>query len=430
MAKALRVRRALAYGALAALLLLLPGAVSLVWAADPADEGLPFDLTVDSTVEAQPWVEQEATEPETPPETGELAEPFPAPSVPRLSSINGRFLLLNMHGALFHSDIRDLEEDIAYAAWMRAGAIRVFATDNNTLKNWSGAEVGNRIADVAPVLRANGVKLLVALVNNHRPVPGEPAESHGLMDGFHQLLLPFYTTNYPKAYLPFVREVIGTVKQRGALDVIFAWEFGNELHATMSPEAIIPFMTNVAAEIRRLDPDRPILPGSMGVLHLNPGNPRSPLGPWLYCDAPVDAYTLHSYDWQDQNLQGDSAITHDFDLVLSRPCPNGRKLPVIIEELGTSRSMPGVYSAAEEDKRVDQEVKQLRLVLSRPNITVIGVGPWNAESPKLRDRLYFDNRRGLTSYGPNNDGGGSCYAGENGARCRFEQILRSLPFLQ
>ncbi len=429
MAKAFTACRALACGVLAALLLLFPCASSSMLAADLRDEGLLSEASLETTVEAQPRMEAETAEPDPAPQVGEVGEPFPAPPVPRLSSINGRFLLLNMHGALFHADIRDLEEDIAYAAWMKAGAIRVFATDNNTLKNWSGRQVGDRIADVAPALRAKGVKLLVSLVNNHRPVPGEPADSYGPMDGFNQLLLPFYTTNYPKAYLPFVRELIGTVKQRGALDVIFAWEFGNELHATMRPDAIIPFMNNVAAEIRAMDPDRPILPGSMGVQHLNPGNPRSPLGPWLYCEAPVDAYTLHTYDWQDQNLQGDSAISYDFDLVLSRPCFNGRKLPVIIEELGTSRFMPGVYSAQEEDKRVAQEVKQLRLVLSRPNITIIGVGPWNAESPKLKDRLYFDNRRGLTAYGPNNDGGGSCYNGENGARCRFEQILRNLPTL-
>ena len=416
-----------AFGLLGAILIVvgLSGCIVTAVAADLFDEG----PVPEAAIEAEAWLDVEPTEPEPDPQVGELADPFLAPQIPRLSSINGRFLLLNMHGALFHSDIKELEEDVSYASWMKAGAIRVFATDNNSLKDWSGRHVGNRIADAAPALRSNGVKLIVALVNNHRPVPGEPADSFGFMDGFHQLLLPFYTTNYPKAYLPFVRELIETVKERGALDVIFAWEFGNELHATMGPEAIIPFMTAVAAEIRNLDPDTPILPGTMGVEHLNPGNPRSPLGPWLYCDAPIDAYTLHSYDWLGPDMQGDMTISNDFDLVLSRPCANGRKLPVIIEELGTSRFIPGLYSAAEEDRRVDQEVRQIRYVLSHPGITVIGIGPWNGESPKLSDRLYYDNRRGLTAYGPANDGGGSCYAGQNGARCRFEQILRNLPSL-
>jgi hypothetical protein len=349
------------------------------------------------------------------------------PFTSRLSSVDGRFLLLNMHGVLFHSELRDLEEEIAYARWMNAGAMRVFATDNNTLKDWSGKTVGNRIADIAPTLRAANVKLVVALVNNHRPVPGEPPDSFGSMDGFNQLLLPFYTTNWPKAYLPFVRDLITTVQARGAGDVILAWELGNELHATMDPAALIPFVMGITAEIQKIDPKTPILPGTIGVEHMNPGNPHSPLGRWLYCDAPVDAYTLHSYDWVGPNRQGISSISYDFDEVLSQPCSNGRRLPVLMEELGTSRSLEGVYSASEEEKRLQQELSQIRYVVSHPE--VIGIGAWNAESPKVRDRVYYDNQRGLTSYGPAADGFGSCYDGTNGIRCRLEQALRNLPVL-
>ncbi len=262
----------------------------------------------------------------------------------RISSLNGRFLLLNMHGVLFHSDLSDLEEEIAYARWMNAGVIRVFATDNNTLKGWSGRQVGERIAEIAPVLRSNQIRLIVTFVNNHRPVPGEPADSHGWMDGFPQLLLPFYTGNFRVAYLPFVRELVGTVQARGALDTVYAWEFGNELHATMNPGAIVPFMEEVASEIRKIDPVTPLLPGTIGVEHLNPGSPLSPLGPWLACHAPVDAYTVHVYDWVNDDQQGISRITYDFDHVLGNPCVNGRRLPVIVEEIGTSRAILGVYA--------------------------------------------------------------------------------------
>ena len=41
----------------------------------------------------------------------------------------------------------------------------------------------------------------------------------------------------------------------------------------------------------------PIWPGTMGVHHLQPWTPRSGIARWLYCEAPVDAYTLHAYDW-------------------------------------------------------------------------------------------------------------------------------------
>jgi hypothetical protein len=59
---------------------------------------------------------------------------------------------------------------------------------------------------------------------------------------------------------------------------------------------------------------------------------------------------------------------------------------------------------------------------------------WNAESPRLIDHTFLDTRRGLTSYGPNAQGGGSCYdptpAASPGARCSLEQILRAIHFVR
>lgn len=354
-----------------------------------------------------------------------VESPWAAPNS-RVSSLNGRFLLLNMHGALFHSDTRDMEENVAYARWMGAGVIRVFATDNNSGGSWSGREVADRIAQMAPALRAANVRLIVALTNNHRPVPGEAVESSGWMDGYYQLLLPFYTRNWREAYVPFATELIDRVKKLGALDVIFAWELGNELHTPREPVAVVPFITGAVQEIRRVDPDTPILPGTMGIHHLDPYQPESIIGRWLNCDAPVDGYTLHSYDWLGPNRPGDMPIGYDFDSVLAEPCPNGRRLPVIVEELGTSRELPGVYTAEQEEKRLEQESRQIRYVLDRyPR--VIGIGAWNGESPKVVDKRFGDNRRGLTSYGPWADGSGSGYVGGSGARSRLEEMLRGLP---
>src|SRR5262249_56494262 len=125
-------------------------------------------------------------------------KPPPTPPIrARLSTadpLNGGFLVVNMHGMLFHPAQSDLEEDISYARWLGSGIIRVFATDNNGLLDWDGDRVGNRIADVAPSLRAAQVRLIVALVNNHRQVPHELASNSGWMDNYWQLLLPFYTT--------------------------------------------------------------------------------------------------------------------------------------------------------------------------------------------------------------------------------------------
>ncbi|MBM2810424.1 MAG: hypothetical protein HW416_1183 [Chloroflexi bacterium] len=356
------------------------------------------------------------------------ADSPPASNAPYM--LNGRFLMLNMHGALFHENERDFRENVAYAQWMGAGVIRVFATDANTNKRWSGRRVGNQIADMAPIFRSGNVKLIVALVNNHQPVPGEDPSSSGWADGYYQLLLPFFTTNWRGAYLAFTRDLIATVRDRGALDVIYAWELGNELHTPNEPDAIRPFIVGAVEEIRRLDPITPILPGTMGTNHLDPWNVQSSVARWLYCDAPIDAYTLHAYDWVSRERQGDMPVEWDLDYATAAPCPNGRRLPVIVEEMGSSVDLPGLYAANETNRRLEQELRQIRFVLQYPQVQ--GVGFWSGESPRV-NRAYYDSRRGLTSYGPMPLGGGSCYdptpLSQPGVRCRIEQMLRDLPSL-
>jgi hypothetical protein len=362
------------------------------------------------------------------------ATPLPVPP-PRLSAtdpLNGGYLLVNNHGMLFHERNSDVQEDVSYARWLGAGVIRVFGTDNNGFRQWDGARVGGRIADIAPILRAARVKLIVAFVNNHRAVPGELADASGWLDNYSQLLLPFYTTDWHGAYLQFVRDLIGTVRTRGALDVVLAWELGNELHTPQNPKVVVPFITDALKEVRALDPVTPILPGTMGANHLEPGNHTSPIARWLYCEAPIDAYTLHAYDWLSRDRPGDMPIDWDLDKITSEPCPSGRQLPIIVEELGTSRELPGYWSFNDEQRRLDQEKKQIQFVRGFPR--VVGFGVWNGESPRLVDHLFFDYRRGLTSYGAQAQGGGSCYDPRPdpapGVRCQYETLLRSMRFLR
>ena len=355
-----------------------------------------------------------------------------ASRIPSADPLNSGFLLLNMHGMLFHPDVSDIDEDLAYARWLGGGIIRVFATDSNGLEHWDGTRVGERIAEIAPRLRAAHLQLIVAFVNNHQVVPGEVAASAGWMDNYMQLLLPFYTSNWHGAYLQFARELVSTVQSYEAQDVIFAWELGNELHTPLEPDALIPFVTEASAEVRALDPVTPILPGTMGANHVEPGNRRSPVARWLYCDAPVDAYTLHAYDWVSRQRPGDMPIDWDLDNIVAEPCPNGRTLPVIVEELGTSRELAGVYSRDDERGRLAQELRQIEFV--RQFRQVIGFGVWNAESPRLADRTFIDTRRGLTSYGSRAQGGGSCYDPTPdmapGVRCQLEQFLRDSRFVR
>ena len=355
-----------------------------------------------------------------------------ASRIPSEDPLNSGFLLLNMHGMLFHPDVGDIDEDLAYARWLGGGIIRVFATDSNGLHSWDGARVGERIAEIAPRLREAHLRLIVAFVNNHQVVPGELDASAGWMDNYIQLLLPFYTSNWHGPYLQFVRELVSTVQANDAQDVIFAWELGNELHTPLQPAALMTFVTEASAEVRSLDPVTPILPGTMGANHVEPGNHYSPIARWLYCDAPVDAYTLHAYDWVSRERPGDMPIDWDLDNIVAEPCPNGRTLPVIVEELGTSRELPGVYGRDDERGRLAQEQRQIDFV--RHFREVIGFGVWNAESPRLVDRTFIDTRRGLTSYGSRAQGGGSCYDPTPDAapavRCQLEQFLRDSRFLR
>jgi hypothetical protein len=361
--------------------------------------------------------------------------PADATLVSRISAsdpLNGGFLIANMHGMLFHPDTNDISEDLAYARWLGAGVVRVFGTDSNGAHAWNGAQVGARIVSIAPMLRAAHLRLIVAFVNNHQAVPGEMSGSAGWMDNYMQLLLPFYTTSWHGAYHQFVHDLISMVESNNAQDVIFAWELGNELHTPVQPDALMPFITQDAAEVRALDPVTPILPGTMGANHVEPGHPNSAIARWLYCEAPVDAYTLHAYDWVSRQRPGDMPIDWDLDNILSQPCPNGRALPVIVEELGTSRVLAGMYTADDERGRLQQEQRQIEFVRHFPQ--VVGFGVWNAESPRLVDRTFVDTRRGLTSYGSRSMGGGSCYDPTPdpapGARCQLEQLLRGSRFVR
>ncbi|MFN8634143.1 MAG: hypothetical protein U0893_09825 [Chloroflexota bacterium] len=355
------------------------------------------------------------------------AMPFPPSRIGNSADyqgfINGRFLILNMHGGFMHRSIDPVQENIKYAAWMNAGAIRIFATDSSQSSMADADWLGNRIADVAPSLRAYDVKLIVALVNNHEGVPGESKDSEGWKDGYWQHLLPFFTGNWKGPYLEFSRRIISTVLNRGARDVILAWEYGNELNTQDDPPVVLDFMEQMHAEIRKIDPVTPIWPGTMGSHHLTPAYDYT-LARRLYCEGPIDAYTLHTYDWLDSNRPGDMPIDRDLNYVVSQPCANGRRLPVVVEELGTSRELPGQYGPDDEQARLAQEILQINMVLGYDQ--VVGIGSWSSESP-LTPITRHDSRRGLTSWGPGRSGDGSCYNGGNGMRCRLETILRSLP---
>ena len=201
--------------------------------------------------------------------------------------------------------------------------------------------------------------------------PGSAGRGHrqlGWMDNYMQLLLPFYTTTWRSAYLPVrARPDVHRAVVRRDQDVIYGWELGNELHTPVQPTALEPLCRRRQRAVRALDPVTPILPGTMGANHVEPGQPNSAIARWLYCEAPVDAYTLHAYDWVSRQRPGDMPIDWDLDNIVSQPCPNGRAAArVIVEELGTSRALPGVYTADDELAASQQELRQIAFVRQIP----------------------------------------------------------------
>ena len=72
------------------------------------------------------------------------ASDLPPPGQREIGYVNGRFLILNMHGALFTNSVRHFQENVDYAAWMNAGVIRVFGTDAGELVDGIAGIFDNR----------------------------------------------------------------------------------------------------------------------------------------------------------------------------------------------------------------------------------------------------------------------------------------------
>ncbi|MGB3904180.1 MAG: hypothetical protein WBB22_04600, partial [Anaerolineae bacterium] len=276
----------------------------------------------------------------------------PPQSAPNYKLLNGGCLIANHHEFLFTTDL--FWEQLAYYKIMNAKVIRAMATDANHLipRQLSGAEVGARIAILAPALRLMGVKLMVVLTNNHCPVPGDDkyagnrAQVGDPSRSYYEILEPWFEGGFRENYLPFVKQLITTVRRLGAQDVIFAWEPGNELHTPLNPEKLLSFYRETTAFIKDLDPDTMIASGTMGVNHIDPGHPWSPVAQEIYELEGFDFITLHTYDLlldldsstgnYDRALSaGDMPIDWDFQLVKAMNLGK----PVVIEEIGTTRTL-------------------------------------------------------------------------------------------
>lgn len=332
--------------------------------------------------------------------------------------LNGGCLIANNHELLF-LPLDAVPPAIGYASNLGAKVIRVFCTDasfdyhflGGPVKDQNapeiiGQRVGERIAQIAPWLRGTGIKLIAALANNHRPVPGEKPEAFVFFDKYDQLSEAFYTTLWQDAYARYANAIIRTVVNLGAKDVIFAWEPVNEGHTPYNPPVFLNFFKEVVGFIRAIDNQTMIAPGTMGINHLEPGRPDSPAGLefYRYLHRMGNTFiTLHAYDLRFSNGQvtsaGDMPIHWDMDLLNAHPEID---LPIIVEEIGTSRE---AYS--NQDERLEAELETIRYLLDKG---AWGFGPWSATN----QAKYGDTRRGPTSF-------------DDGLREKLEQAYKNLP---
>ena len=357
----------------------------------------------------------------------------PPQSAPNYKLLNGGCLIANHHEFLFTTDL--FWEQLVYYEIMNAKVIRAMATDANHLipRQLSGAEVGARIAILAPALRLVGTKLMVALTNNHCPVPGDDkyagnrAQVGDPSRSYYEILEPWFEGGFRENYLPFVKQLITTVRRLGALDVIFAWEPGNELHTPLNPEKLLSFYRETTAFIKDLDPDTMIASGTMGVNHIDPGHPWSPVAQEIYELEGFDFITLHTYDLlldldsstgnYDRGLSaGDMPIDWDFQLVKAMNLGK----PVLIEEIGTTRILPPHWHNPDEVQRLAYEARVIDFTLRNG---AIGWGPWSLTTQGER---IGDGQRGPCSYP------GTSLFETNGqptdsARTRIEECYRDLP---
>jgi endo-1,4-beta-mannosidase len=352
---------------------------------------------------------------------------------PDYQILNGGCLIANHHEFLFTNEL--FRDQLIYYQIMGVKVIRAFATDANklTCPSCSGAEVGSRIAQTAPALRETGIKLLIPLTNNHCPVPGD-GKYAGVQPQigdpnrvYYEIMEPWFDGGFRENYFPFVMDLINTLKQKKALDVVFAWEPGNELHTPYHPEKLLAFYEETIAFIKDLDQETPIASGTMGVNHLAPFSPFCQTCQEIYTLEGFDFLTLHTYDlileWSDQTNNfdrvinnGDMPIQWDFELIRRL----GLEKPIIIEEIGTSRSLPPFWNEGDELKKLVSETRMIDFALRNG---AVGWGPWSLTTQGER---IGDGYRGPNSYP-----GTSLFQSEgiltDSPRARIEEAYRSLP---
>lgn len=215
---------------------------------------------------------------------------------------------------------------------MNARLVRAFLAH----KDATPQEIERRLRDTINLIKSQfpDIYLLPAFTNLYKDVPFYVKGDEGFYEGI--LNHAFYSGGYRENYLPFVKHIVTAFKDEPQ---IFGWEIGNELKAENAPDLLATFMTDVAAEIKALDPNHMVTTGMISTRHAFMA-PEPQLRDKLYGSNAIDFITIHPYNGNEHppEINDDRDLAQKFDK------------PLMVEEAGFSRE---IYANRPEKTRAD-----------------------------------------------------------------------------
>lgn len=197
------------------------------------------------------------------------------------------------------SRLDDIDTNLQAAANIGARVIRCFVALSNSTTD---TQI-NRLGTVLNKVQALNLKAIPVLIDLYSAPSGPwfhpPGDSGYYEDigGYFILNDAWFASGYKLHYKPFAEAMVNAFRDHPA---IFAWELGNELKDAQNPTNIIPFVHDMAARIKQLDPNHMVSAGFLSWDHQGLSEEE---GLALYQDPNLDFITVHTYDggMADQN---------------------------------------------------------------------------------------------------------------------------------
>ena len=208
------------------------------------------------------------------------------------------------YGDLFvYSSFQDVDADLNEISRMGGKIIRVFVANNNI----SDSEAARRLDSFLTKAASYNISVIASLINFYGGEGFYPQGTQGYYtdnwNGIPLLNHDFFAGGYREEYLSFLRTVVTYNKDHSN---IYAWEPGNELKDSNSPQTFVDFMKDVTWVINMLDPIHSVATGMINAGHtaLTPDE--------LYSALPdVDIITIHNYGGSHDGLSDVSwAVSH------------------------------------------------------------------------------------------------------------------------